>query len=58
MEKTLEIRLAEQRDIIHEAIINEPAPEMTLIGQMIWEKARITFARLALETIERTEFPE
>ena len=57
-EKTLEIHLAEQRDKIHEAIINYPAPEMTLMGQMVWEHARVVFARLALETIERTEFPE
>lgn len=50
MKKTLEIHLADQRDAIHEAIINAEAPEpMTWTHKILWEQARIHFAKLALE---------
>lgn len=56
MEKTLEIHLADQRDKIHEAIINAEAPEpMTWTHKLLWEQARIHFARLALEASRNTE---
>ena len=50
MEKTIEIRLADQRDAIFEAIINADAPEpMSWTHKLLWEQARIHFAKLALE---------
>jgi hypothetical protein len=50
MEKTLEIHLADQRDKIHEAIINAEAPEpMTWTHKLLWEQARIHFARLVMD---------
>lgn len=50
MEKTLEMHLTDQRDKIHEAIINADAPEpMTWTHKLLWEQARIHFAKLALE---------
>ena len=56
MEKTLEIHLTEQRDRIYEAIINAPAPEPRSWGdKMIWEQARIHFARLVLEAKDNEE---
>ena len=55
MEKTLEIHLADQRDAIYEAIINAEVPEpMTWTHKILWEQARIHFARLALEASENT----
>jgi len=56
MEKTLEIRLTEQRDAIYEAIINSPSPEPRSWGdKMVWEQARIHFARLVLEARDNEE---
>lgn len=50
MEKTLEIHLADQRDAIHEAILNAEAPEpMTWTHKLLWEQARIHFAKLVLD---------
>ena len=50
MEKTLEMHLAEQRDSIYEAIFNAEVPEpMTWTHKLLWEQARIHFAKLALE---------
>jgi hypothetical protein len=50
MEKTLEIHLTDQRDSIYEAILNADAPEpMTWTHKLLWEQARIHFARLVLE---------
>ena len=50
MEKTLEIHLADQRDAIHEAIINAEVPEpMTWTHKLLWEQARIHFAKLVLD---------
>ena len=54
MEKTLEIHLADQRDAIYEAIINSPVPEPRSWGdKMIWEQARIHFARLVLDAADK-----
>ena len=50
MEKTLEIHLVEQRDSIYEAILNAEVPEpMTWTHKLLWEQARIHFARLVLD---------
>ena len=47
MEKTLEIHLAEQRDAIRQAIIDEPEPqEMSWASKIAWERARIEFLRI------------
>jgi len=51
MEKTVEILLMEQRDAIHNAIIEAKAPEpMTWIHKLVFEQAKIIFSRIALET--------
>jgi len=51
MEKTIEILLTEQRDAIYNAILNAKAPEArTWIHAILFEQAKIQFARLALET--------
>ena len=55
MKKTLEIHLADQRDAIYEAIINATVPEpMTWTHKLLWEQARIHFARLVLEANNET----
>lgn len=55
-EKTLRIHLTEQRDRIFEAVINAPAPEPRSWGdKMIWEQARVHFAKLILEAGNATE---
>ena len=51
MEKTLEILLAEQRDLIYQAIIDTPTPEqMDWVHKLVFEHAKITFARIAIES--------
>ena len=56
MEKTLEMHLAEQRDAIYEAIFNAEVPEpMSWTHKLLWEQARIHFARLALEASRSAE---
>ena len=56
MEKTLEIHLADQRNAIFEAVINAPVPEpMTWTHKLLWEQARIYFARLILEAKNETQ---
>jgi hypothetical protein len=51
MEKTIDILLAEQRDAIYTAIIDTTAPEpMTWIHKLVFEQAKIIFARIALQT--------
>lgn len=51
MDKTLEIHLAEQRDRIYTAIIELEAPEpMTWTHKLLFEQARILFAKAVLET--------
>jgi hypothetical protein len=51
MEKTLEMHLAEQRDRIYSAILDVPAPEpMTWTHKLLFEQARIVFAKAVLET--------
>jgi hypothetical protein len=56
MEKTLEIHLADQRDAIYEAIINAEVPEpMTWTHKILWEQARIHFARIILEASNETK---
>jgi hypothetical protein len=50
MEKTLEMHLAEQKDNIYEAVIGAPTPELLdWNGKIIWQQARIEFARLIME---------
>lgn len=50
MEKTLAIRLNEQRDAIREAINHEPEPEdMSWESKIAWERARIRFAAIVDE---------
>ena len=50
MEKTLEIKLAEQRDRIYSAILNLEAPEpMTWTHKLLFEQARILFVKAVLE---------
>jgi hypothetical protein len=50
MEKTIEIRLAEQRDAIRQAIIDEPEPDtMSWPSKVIWEMARIRFTAIVNE---------
>jgi hypothetical protein len=54
MEKTLEIHLADQRDAIYESIINATVPEpMTWTHKLLWEQARIHFARLVLDATDK-----
>jgi hypothetical protein len=54
MEKTLEIHLTDQRDAIYEAIINSHVPEPRSWGdKMVWEQARIHFARLVLDVADK-----
>ncbi len=54
MEKTLEIHLADQRDAIYEAIINAKVPEPTTwTHKLLWEQARIHFARLVLDATDK-----
>jgi hypothetical protein len=56
MEKTLEIHLADQRDAIYEAIFNAEVPEpMSWTHKLLWEQARIHFARLVLDVNQNTE---
>lgn len=56
MEKTLEMHLAEQRDKIYEAILNEPAPEpMTWTHKLLFEQARILFAKSVLGVRDASE---
>jgi hypothetical protein len=56
MERTLEIHLADQRDAIYEAIINAEVPEpMTWTHKILWEQARIHFARIILEASNETK---
>lgn len=56
MEKTLEMHLADQRDAMYEAILNAPTPEpMTWLHKLLWEQARIHFARLILEASHETK---
>lgn len=51
MEKTLEIKLAEQKDAIYEAICHAPAPKnMTWVHKLLFEQARIYFAGIVLDT--------
>ena len=51
MEKTLEILLAEQRDLIYQAIIDTPAPEpMDWVHKLVFEQAKIIFAKIAIES--------
>lgn len=53
MEKTLDIHLAEQRDAIRQAIIDEPEPtEMTWQSKVIWEMARIRFTTIVNEAAD------
>jgi len=53
MEKTLDIHLAEQRDAIRQAIIDEPEPtEMSWGNKVIWEMARIRFTTIVNEATE------
>lgn len=53
MEKTLEIKLAEQRDAILEAIANSHTPEdVQSTQQLIWEKARIHFTKIVYEAAD------
>jgi len=50
MEKTLQIHLAEQRDAIRQAIIDEPEPtDMSWQNKVIWEMARIRFTAIVNE---------
>jgi hypothetical protein len=54
MNKTLEIELVEQRDSIYEAILNAEVPEpMSWTHKLLWEQARIHFARLVLDASNR-----
>jgi hypothetical protein len=51
MEKTIEVLLMEQRDAIHNAIIETTAPEpMSWIHKLVFEQAKIIFSKIALET--------
>jgi hypothetical protein len=51
MEETLEILLAEQRDLIYQAIIDQPAPEpMDWLHKLVFEQAKVLFAKIAIET--------
>ena len=53
MEKTLDIHLAEQRDAIRQAIIDEPEPqEMSWQNKVIWEMARIKFTAIVNEAAD------
>jgi hypothetical protein len=50
MKKTIEILLAEQRNAIYEAIINQNAPEpMSWMHKLVFEQAKILFAKIVLE---------
>jgi hypothetical protein len=50
MEKTLRMYLAEQRDAIREAIIEEPEPQdMSWESKIAWERARIKFTAIVDE---------
>ena len=56
MEKTLEIHLTDQRDAIYEAIFNAEVPEpMSWTHKLLWEQARIYFARIVLEAGNETK---
>ena len=51
MDKTIEMLLAEQRDVIYQAIIDTPSPEqMDWVHKLVFEHAKITFAKLAIQT--------
>jgi hypothetical protein len=51
MEKGIEELLADQRNAIYEAIINEPAPDpMSWIHKLVFEQAKVIFAKLAMQT--------
>jgi hypothetical protein len=53
MEKTLDIHLAEQRDAIRQAIIDEPEPQdMSWQNKVIWEMARIKFTAIVNEAAD------
>ena len=53
MEKTLQMHLAEQRNAIREAIIDEPEPEnMSWQSKIIWEMARIRFTTIVDEAAD------
>jgi hypothetical protein len=53
MEKTLHIQLAEQRDAIRQAIIDEPEPQdMSWQNKVIWEMARIRFTTIVNEAAD------
>lgn len=53
MEKTLQIHLAEQRDAIRQAIIDEPEPtDISWQNKVIWEMARIRFTAIVNEAAD------
>lgn len=53
MEKTLQIHLAEQRDAIRQAIIDEPEPtDMSWQSKIIWEMARVRFTEIVNEAAD------